>query len=75
MGTYDTRGGAAVSPRDEEPGSAEIELNRAEWAIIIQAVQSYDGPIGAADRKDILALAHKLFPLRDARGAHIEVWE
>jgi hypothetical protein len=75
MGTYDTRGGAPLSPPDEEPGSAEIELTGAEWTIIMQAVQSYDGPIEASDRKDVLALVHKLFPFQGAKGAHIVVWE
>lgn len=58
-----------------EPGSAEIELSRAEWQIICGAVLvlSLDGRGSDIDR--IKTLADKLEQYKTASHATIEVWE
>lgn len=75
MGTYDTRGGAAISPRDEEPGSAEFELSRAEWQIICGSVMLLANDARGDDADQVKALLKKLTSYKDASGAFVEVWE
>lgn len=75
MGTYDTRGGAAISPPDEEHGSAEIELTRAEWQIICGAVSLLTSDARGSDTERVKALSVKLERYKFASSAIIEVWE
>lgn len=75
MGTYDTRGGAALNPQDQEPGSTEIEINRAEWQIICGAVALLSNDARGADADEVKALSLKLDRYKLASSAQIEVWE
>jgi hypothetical protein len=79
MGTYDTIGGEAISPRNEEPGSAEIELTRAEWQIVVGALILHaewcNSHRGGTDWKETVELAKRLEQYKRAKGAMIEVWE
>lgn len=75
MGTYDTRGGAAISPPDEEPGSAEIDLTRAEWQIICGAVMLLGQDAHGSDADQVKELTRKLDQYKSAGSAQIIVSE
>lgn len=77
MGTYDTRGGAPVSPRDAESSSAEIKLTGEEWQILITAAKFHAENCArnfrASDFEKASDLWRKLLPYSRAAGALIEV--
>jgi hypothetical protein len=75
MGTYDTRGGSPLSPKDEEPPSTEFELTRQQWQIICGAVMLLAMDARGSDAEVVKALAEQLEKLKTGSGAYITVWE